>query len=203
MIQGKAVEAFALFARAANAGIALAQRRVALSYFEGLGVPLSRSEGVRWLERAAVRGDVDSQIMLASMCVYGLANLARGKTESGSSRFFCRSGSGKLQIFRSASDLGSPGCGRQDRQRVKPCLGDILTHFVRARRDCGTSPARGSGSSDQRMRDVTEGSLGLRAISVAKRTANDEKTEHRSCTICGKLPKTGIATTADYLLRRS
>jgi TPR repeat protein len=40
--QGRAAPAFALFARAAKAGIAAAEYRVAQCYLEGKGVPPSR-----------------------------------------------------------------------------------------------------------------------------------------------------------------
>ena len=43
--QGKALEAFPLFARAAKAGLPEAEYRVARCYLEGVGVPPSRAEG--------------------------------------------------------------------------------------------------------------------------------------------------------------
>ena len=53
--QGKALEAFPLLARAAKAGLPEAEYRVARCYLEGVGVPPSRAEGSRWLQRAAAR----------------------------------------------------------------------------------------------------------------------------------------------------
>jgi hypothetical protein len=38
-------------------------------------VPASRTEGARWLERAAGRGHVEAQTLLAALCVNGLADL--------------------------------------------------------------------------------------------------------------------------------
>ena len=72
--QGRAAEAFPLFTRSAKAGIAEAEYRVARSYLEGLGVPPSRGEGSRWLERAASHGHVEAQALLGALCARGLAN---------------------------------------------------------------------------------------------------------------------------------
>ena len=57
---GKAAEAFRLLTRAAKAGIADAEYRVAQSYLAGSGVPPSRVEGARWLQRAATHGLVEA-----------------------------------------------------------------------------------------------------------------------------------------------
>src|ERR1700675_3840493 len=72
---GKAGAASPLFTRSARAGIAEAEYRVARCYLEGSGVPPSRVEGARWLERAAIQGDVEAQSLLAALCVHGLGNL--------------------------------------------------------------------------------------------------------------------------------
>ena len=75
---GNAGEAFPLFTRSAKAGLAEAEYRVARSYLEGAGVPPSRAEGVRWLERAASHAHVEAQSLLSALCVHGLANVATG-----------------------------------------------------------------------------------------------------------------------------
>ena len=54
--QARFAAAFPLLTRAAKAGIADAEYRVARCYLEGAGVPPSRTEGARWLERAAGHG---------------------------------------------------------------------------------------------------------------------------------------------------
>src|ERR1700677_1830866 len=64
--------AFPLLARAARAGIAEAEFRVGRCYLEGGGVPPSRSDGVRWLEKAAAQGYVEAQALLATLCLNGL-----------------------------------------------------------------------------------------------------------------------------------
>src|ERR1017187_7710234 len=58
--KGKTAKAFRLLTRAAKAGIADAEYRVAQSYFAGSSVPPSRVEGARWLQRAATHGSVDA-----------------------------------------------------------------------------------------------------------------------------------------------
>src|SRR3954447_19608707 len=76
--RGRSVKAFGYFGRAAERGNAEAERRVALCYFEGIGVPPSRTEGVRWLERAADHDDVEAQFLLAGMYAQGLAHHGPG-----------------------------------------------------------------------------------------------------------------------------
>src|ERR1700681_2888541 len=63
---------FPLLARAARAGIPEAEFRVGRCYLEGAGVPPSRSNGVRWLEKAATRGYVEAQALLATLCLNGM-----------------------------------------------------------------------------------------------------------------------------------
>ena len=74
--QGRHTDAFPLLTRAAKARIPDAEFRVARSYLEGSGVPLSRVEGVRWLERAASHGHIEAQSLLGALCVNGLATAA-------------------------------------------------------------------------------------------------------------------------------
>src|SRR5690242_385582 len=64
--------AFPLLARAAQAGIAEAEYRLGRCYLEGGGVPPSRTEGARWLERAANQGFVEAQAQLATLAIHGL-----------------------------------------------------------------------------------------------------------------------------------
>jgi len=72
--KGRHPEAFALLTLAAKAGVPDAEYRVAQCYLQGSGVPLSRSEGARWLERAARDGSVEAQVLLSALCIRGLAN---------------------------------------------------------------------------------------------------------------------------------
>ena len=79
--QGNAKQAFPLLSRAARAGIAEAEYRVGRCYLEGVGVPPSRTEGARWLERAANQGYVEAQAQLATLAIHGLT--ASADTGSG------------------------------------------------------------------------------------------------------------------------
>ena len=56
MDAGEHRHAFPLLSRAAKAGIPEAEFRIGRCYLEGTGVPPSRSDGVRWMERAASKG---------------------------------------------------------------------------------------------------------------------------------------------------
>lgn len=71
---GDHVRAFDLFVRAARAGLAEAQYRVARCYLEGLGVPRSRAYGLHWLSDAAGRGSVTAQLLLAVLYLNGQAS---------------------------------------------------------------------------------------------------------------------------------
>jgi TPR repeat protein len=69
--QSRMAQAFTLFARAAGAGIAEAEYRVGRCYLEGLGVPVSLTESVRWLARAAAQDHVEAQWWLAVLHIHG------------------------------------------------------------------------------------------------------------------------------------
>ena len=61
------MQAFALLAPLARRGSPEAQLWVARAYLEGRAVPLSRSDAVRWCERAARAGLVEAQTLMASL----------------------------------------------------------------------------------------------------------------------------------------
>ncbi len=89
--KGRAVEAFSLLARAAKAGIADAEYRVARCYLDGSGVPPSRLEGGRWLQRAATHECVEAQVLLSALCIRGLVSITSrpaGWGENGTKRLF-------------------------------------------------------------------------------------------------------------------
>src|ERR1700734_2805617 len=70
--QGDVKAAFVLLSRAARSGIPEAEFRVGRCYLEGAGVPPSRADGVRWVERAATKGYVEAQALLATLCLHGM-----------------------------------------------------------------------------------------------------------------------------------
>jgi TPR repeat protein/Tfp pilus assembly protein PilF len=71
MAAGKSRSAFRHYARAGRAGFAEAEYRIARCYIEGVGVPRSRSEGMRWLLRAADHGHVEALTLLAAIYLDG------------------------------------------------------------------------------------------------------------------------------------
>src|ERR1700744_5265544 len=86
--QGDVKQAFPLLTKAARAGIAEAEFRVGRCYLEGAGVPPSRIEGARGLERAANPGYVEAQAQLATLAIYGLLGAdAADNAASGASLF--------------------------------------------------------------------------------------------------------------------
>ena len=70
--------AFGRFSRAARAGIPEAEFRVGRCYMEGAGVPPSRTDGLRWLERAATQGFVEAQALLATLALHGISTNRQG-----------------------------------------------------------------------------------------------------------------------------
>ncbi|HEY7576245.1 MAG TPA: hypothetical protein VH855_01510, partial [Acetobacteraceae bacterium] len=76
--QGSLKQALPLLVRAARAGIAEAEYRLGRCYLEGAGVPPSRPEGARWLERAANQGYVEAQAQLATLAIHGLVAQPEG-----------------------------------------------------------------------------------------------------------------------------
>ncbi len=73
MAAGKSRSAFRHYARAGRAGFAEAEYRIGCCYIEGAGVPPCRSEGIRWLRRAAHRGHIEAQALLAAIYLRGAA----------------------------------------------------------------------------------------------------------------------------------
>ena len=128
--QGDVKQAFPLLARAARAGIAEAEYRVGRCYLEGTGVPPSRAEGARWLERAANQGYVEAQAQLATLAIHGL--IARADDAPGTRLFAADRGEragfrDRLRWARKAAEGGSA-----DGQAV---LGYILTSGPEPMRD--------------------------------------------------------------------
>ncbi len=82
--QGDVKGAFARLSRAARSGIPEAEFRVGRCYLEGAGVPPSRADGVRWVERAATKGYVEAQALIATLCLHGMAP---GDANTGSGLF--------------------------------------------------------------------------------------------------------------------
>jgi TPR repeat protein len=162
--QGKAAEAFPLLTRSAKAGIADAEYRVACCYLEGAGVPASRIEGARWLQRAAGHGHIEAQTLLGGLCVHGLAGDASGDR---SERLFAEEEPGEpdfasaLNPPRPAAEAGSA--------KAQAVLAYVLT--------CGPEEMRDLDEAHRWYRrsaaaGCPEGCLGY-ALSLAPRTSDE------------------------------
>jgi uncharacterized protein len=73
MTAGKTGPGFQLYTRAGRAGLAEAEYRVGRCYLDGVGVPPSHAEGIRWLEEAAHQGHIEAQWQLAVIFPNGRA----------------------------------------------------------------------------------------------------------------------------------
>src|ERR1051326_3389864 len=111
---GKTRKAFRLFARAARSGCADAEYRVALCYFEGSGVLASLAEGVRWLERAADRGHVAAQLVMAGICLHGPLGRSAGAPGAGAGLFgtVAQTGPDYVAAIRWSRRAAEHGCAQ-------------------------------------------------------------------------------------------
>lgn len=169
--QERFAEAFPLLTRAAKAGIPEAEYRVARCYLEGTGVPFSRAEGARWLERAASHNCVEAQSLLAALHVRGLAaatNSSALTDEPHTNRLF-ESDAAAEPDFRSALKWARLAAERGSAE-AQALLGYILTH--------GPEPSRDQDDADRwyersAMAGCPQGNLGY-ALALARRATNDE-----------------------------
>ncbi|RWL92924.1 MAG: sel1 repeat family protein [Mesorhizobium sp.] len=187
-VSGKAAEAFALMAIAARGGIVQAQYQVGRCYLEGMGVPPSHSEGARWLRRAADRGSPEAQVLLAALCVAGLAPQ---EIEAGSEGLFERNSSGEAD-FAAAFDLAQKAAeaGSATGQAL---LGYILNKGPRAMRDLDAAHGWYEKSA---AAGCPEGCLGL-ALSLIRLRQPEQRT--RIATELRRAADAGLPT-AIYLL---
>jgi hypothetical protein len=86
--QGQMKRAFPLLVRAATAGIAEAEFRVGRCYLEGVGVPASRAQGARWLQRAGDQGYIEAQALLATLYIHGMASDASTLSSAAATSLF-------------------------------------------------------------------------------------------------------------------
>src|ERR1700680_2994447 len=187
--QGKAAEAFPLLTRSAKAGIADAEYRVACCYLEGAGVPASRIEGARWLQRAAGHGHLEAQTLLGGLCVHGLACDVNGARPE---RLFAEEEPGDpdfpsaLKWARRAAEAGSA--------KAQAVLAYVLTCGPEEMRDLEEAHRWYQHSAAS---GCPEGCLGY-ALSLAPRTQDEagrhEVAEHLRRAAEAELP------TAIYLL---
>ena len=101
---GDAVGAFQCLARAAQRGGAAACLRVGRAYLEGMGVPPSVPEGMRWLERAAAQDHVPAQTMLAALLLRGLSGAPAAAGTSATAALFQTMAGGAVARPQGASE---------------------------------------------------------------------------------------------------
>ena len=77
----------------AERGNAEAQRELGTCYFSGIGVPLDRSEAVKWFRKAFEHGDVDAHCRLA-YCYFNGEGVPEDKAEA-------------VKHYRLAAELGN------------------------------------------------------------------------------------------------
>ena len=190
--EGKAAEAFPLLARAAKTGNAEAEYRVARCYLEGSGVPASRTEGARWLERAAGRGHVEAQTLLAALCVNGLADLRTIAGDGQADRLFVTEEQAgpdydsALKWSRQAAEAGSA--------QGQAMLAYVLTNGPEAMRDLEAAHRWYERSA---AAGCPEGCLGY-ALSLAPRT-HDAPGRRQVADYLGRAAQ-AMLPTAVYLL---
>ena len=117
--RGKIVKAFPLLVRAAKAGIAEAEYKVARCYLQGMGVPASRTEGARWLQGAAEHGHVEAQSQLAGLYVHGLAGAALDIENENTEKLFETETPAKPDFVSAL--VGRVGLPTRARRQVRRC----------------------------------------------------------------------------------
>jgi hypothetical protein len=84
---GEHHRAFHQFTRAAESGLPAAQFWLGRSYLLGLGAPSCPDAALRWLTRAAKRGDVEAQTLLASLALQGISVGTQGGLLEAAARY--------------------------------------------------------------------------------------------------------------------
>ena len=148
-------QAFPLFARAARAGIAEAEYRVGRCYLEGSGVPVSLTEGVRWLGYAAAQDHVEAQWLLAVLCIHGTA-----RAPTAVQRRACfRTKTAPKPDFAAGEKWARPG----SRARVRGRTGSAGLHpDLRPRIDAQSWRRRTGGMSARPQPDVLRARWAMR-----------------------------------------
>ncbi len=187
---GEVGRAFAPLSAAATAGIPEAQFRVGRAYLDGAGVPVSREEGARWIERAAEAGWVEAQVVLATLHLFGLvvsggsgsAVFSIGPSQQDAKPDYERA----AQWASRAAEAGSP-----DGQAL---LGYILTSGPAEMRDLDVADGWYARSAEA---GCPQGHLGVALAQL--RNALDAEGQQKAATSLAKAAEGGLGT-ALYLL---
>ena len=165
---GQGREAFPVLARAARAGNALAQYRVGRAYLEGAGVPASRADAAHWLLRSAEAGQVEAQLLLATLHLGGV-----GGDGAPAALFATAPGPAQPDFERAAHwARRAADAGNAEAQAL---LGYCLTSGPEAMRDL---PQADDLYRKSAAAGCAQGSLGL-GLSIM-RTAADEDAKLRA-----------------------
>src|ERR1700742_845632 len=108
--EGRRAEAFPLLAAVARTGNPEGEFLVARAYLEGAGVPPNAAEAARWLERAAGRGYLQAQSMLAGLYLHGFSGAPPASPGGGASATDQGAANvAELAVARPVSTLFAPG----------------------------------------------------------------------------------------------
>ena len=185
--------AFPYLARAARAGNADAEFLIGRAYLEGAGVPPSRPEGVRWLEKAAQQDYVEAQGLLATLCLNGMGPEQTAAGVSGSPGLF--SGQTTLGPDFETALIWARRAAEGGSAEAQAMMGFIL--------GSGPDHMRDQSASDEWYRRSAEaagpqGQLGY-ALVLARLGTNDPAQQEKLIGHLRAASDTGLAT-AQYLL---
>ncbi len=191
MAAGKPGPAFQLYARAGRTGLAEAEYRVGRCYLDGVGVPPNRTEGIRWLERAAHHGHVEAQSQLAVIYPHGTAGERMPDPKSAASLFDVSdiAGPDYVTAMRRARVAAEAGSGE-----AQAVLAFILSSGPRDMRDLDEADLWYERSA---AAGCPQGMLG-HALAL-NRKGGDETVQREVAVQLGKAAEAGLPT-ALYLL---
>jgi TPR repeat protein len=130
--QGRFGPALRYFTRAARRGMPAACFELGRAYMMGMGVPPSQPAAVQWLARAAHGGEIEAQIILATMALLGVT-----EPQSGDTFFDTASAPPAAAHYQRARYWAEMGVAAGSAQ-AKALLGFILTSGPAELRDATT-----------------------------------------------------------------
>ncbi len=188
--RGRAGDAFRLLSRAARAGVAEAEFQVGRCYLEGAGVPVSRVDAVRWLEKAGLHGFVEAQALLATLHLHG----AVAKPGQGGTRSVFASNQGSADPDHAEAARWARMAAEKGSAEARALLGYLLTS--------GPEPLRNLDEAREWYRKSAEAGSPQGALGYALALGQVQGDEEHNRTIVGWLKKAAAAElpTALFLL---
>ena len=190
--EGKSEEAFPHLAAAAKAGIPEACYRIGRAYLGGAGVPVSRTEGARWIERAASSGWVEAQSNLATLYLYGMAGTVDGHPND--NLFAARKSEEKLEPNYDAALHWSLKAAENGSPEGQALVGYVLTSGPDRLRDLEAGDAWYERAAES---GSPQGHLGV-ALAIMRKATSPEESE-RGAKSLQRAADAGLPT-ALYLL---